>query len=273
MKSAEDAVFFDVDDDGAIDVVSCCEGKTKTIFVHWAPQDKTKYLDESAWKTEAFPVTKNKAPWMFAMPLQMDDTGGVDLVVAAKGSGGVGWLEAPENPRDLKAWKYHKLAQASWIMSLRKTDMDGDGDLDILASDRKGNNSRVFWLENPNGTGEWKEHVIGAVGEQVMFLDIADLNGDGRREIVVPVPKRDFLILSPPNDPREKWQEHRISFPAKYGTSKGARVVDVDGDGQMDIVGTCEHADKELSGVFWLSYSNPRRTSSGRTMTSAGRSG
>ena len=23
----------------------------------------------------------------------------------------------------------------------------------------------------------------------------------------------------------------------------------------MDIVGTCEHADKELSGVFWLSYS------------------
>ena len=36
--------------------------------------------------------------------------GGVDLVVAAKGRGGVGWLEAPENPRDLKAWKYHKLA-------------------------------------------------------------------------------------------------------------------------------------------------------------------
>ncbi len=26
VKSAEDAVFFDVDKDGAIDVVSCCEG-------------------------------------------------------------------------------------------------------------------------------------------------------------------------------------------------------------------------------------------------------
>ena len=46
VKSAEDAVFFDVDKDGAIDVVSCCEGGTKTIFVHWAPKDKSKYLDE-----------------------------------------------------------------------------------------------------------------------------------------------------------------------------------------------------------------------------------
>ena len=258
VKSAEDAVFFDVDNDGAIDVVSCCEGRTRTIFVHWAPKDKTRYLDESAWKTEAFPVTANKASWMFAVPLQMDGKGGVDLVVASKGTvggGGVGWLEAPENPRNLKAWKFHELAQASWVMSLRKTDMDEDGDLDILVSDRKGKNSRVFWLENSNAAGKWKEHVIGAVGEQVMFLDIADLNGDGRREIVVPVPKRDFIILSPPTDPREKWQEHRISFPAKYGTSKGACIVDVDGDGKTDIVGTCEHADKELSGVFWLTYS------------------
>ena len=257
VTSAEDAVFFDVDNDGAIDVVSSCEGSTMTVFVHWAPKDKTKYLDESAWTTEAFPATAMKSKWMFAMPLQIDGKGGIDLVVASKdkkGNGGIGWLESPENPRDLKAWKYHKLAKATWIMSVRKVDMDGDGDLDILATDRKGENSRVFWLENPKGAGRWKEHVIGGVGQQVMFLDIGDLNDDGRPEIVVPVPLRDIIILSAPSDPRRKWQEHRISFPEKYGTSKGVRIVDVNLDGKMDIVGTCEHADDELSGVFWLSY-------------------
>ena len=34
VKSAEDAVFFDVDNEGANDGVSCCEGGTKTTFVH-----------------------------------------------------------------------------------------------------------------------------------------------------------------------------------------------------------------------------------------------
>ena len=38
VKSAEDAVFFDVNDDGAVDVVSCCEGKTRSVFVHFAPR-------------------------------------------------------------------------------------------------------------------------------------------------------------------------------------------------------------------------------------------
>ena len=48
--SPEDAVFVDLDNDGAVDVISCCEGKTKSVFVHWAPRDKDKYLDAAAWK-------------------------------------------------------------------------------------------------------------------------------------------------------------------------------------------------------------------------------
>jgi len=35
--SVEDAVWADLDGDGAVDVVSCCEGRTKSVIVHWAP--------------------------------------------------------------------------------------------------------------------------------------------------------------------------------------------------------------------------------------------
>ena len=44
VKSPEDAVFADLDGDGSEDVVSSCEGKTRTMFFHWAPKSPDEYL-------------------------------------------------------------------------------------------------------------------------------------------------------------------------------------------------------------------------------------
>ena len=44
VKSPEDAVFCDLDRDGFVDVVSCCEGRNRKVFVHWAPPETGKYL-------------------------------------------------------------------------------------------------------------------------------------------------------------------------------------------------------------------------------------
>ena len=44
VKSPEDAVFVDLDGDGAMDVVSSCEGKTRTVFFHWAPKSVNQFL-------------------------------------------------------------------------------------------------------------------------------------------------------------------------------------------------------------------------------------
>src|SRR5688500_14363007 len=56
VGSPEDAVLADLDGDGAVDVVSCCEGKVRSVFVHWAPADRARYRDAAAWKTEAVPA-------------------------------------------------------------------------------------------------------------------------------------------------------------------------------------------------------------------------
>ena len=47
--NVEDALFADLDGDGRMDVVSSCEGRTRTVFVHWAPKDPKRYLDPRAW--------------------------------------------------------------------------------------------------------------------------------------------------------------------------------------------------------------------------------
>ena len=73
-------------------------------------------------------------------------------------------------------------------MSLFVKDMDNDGDVDIITSDRKpGDTNGVRWLENPGKfqDKEWLNHFIGCTGLEVMFMDIVDLDKDGLEDVVV----------------------------------------------------------------------------------------
>jgi len=258
----EDAVFADLDGDGAVDVVSCCEGKTMSIFVHWAPKNPKKYLNSAAWETEPFPATKGKTRWIFALPMQIDDQGGVDLVVGAKGKNAmVGWLQSPVNPRKLGDWKLHWLYSAGWIMSLVSTDVDGDNNTDLILSDRKGKSAGILWLKNPGGnksTEKWSEHRIGADGREVMFLDVVDLDGDGRSDVLAAVKTNEIHWFRCPEDPSHPWPAHvvKVELPAGTGTAKGIRAGDINGDSNLDVVYSCEDADPPKRGLVWLQYTN-----------------
>jgi hypothetical protein len=45
----EDAVFTDLDKDGAVDVISSTEWKHQKVYINWAPANKKDYLDETKW--------------------------------------------------------------------------------------------------------------------------------------------------------------------------------------------------------------------------------
>jgi len=141
------------------------------------------------------------------------------------------------------------MRDAGWIMSLIAVDMDGDGDLDILFSDRKGAHSGAYWLENPT----WKEHVIGGVGKEVMFLSKGDLDGDGLEDVVAAIRPTELLWIKRLDRSGNHWESHSIKLPADAGTAKGVAIGDINGDGRQDLVFTCENA-KNKFGVMWLSY-------------------
>ena len=138
VGSPENVVFADLDGSGRLDVVSSCEGRVRTMFVHWAPADPDRYLEPQSWTTEPIPASQGVTAWMFCQPMELDGRNGIGLVAGSKNPHGViGWFGSPRDPRDLARWSWHPLFEATWVMSLIAADMDGDGDLDILASDRK----------------------------------------------------------------------------------------------------------------------------------------
>lgn len=258
VKSPEDAVFIDINKDGAVDLVSSCEGSNRSMFIHWAPESEKDYLDEKKWETVSIPVTKGKQSWMYALPMQIDGENSDDLIVSSKGKGAsVSWLQAPKDPRNLNAWKLHKLQDAGWIMSLISIDMDHDGHKDVLVSDRRGPKRGVYWLKYPGikeaeNPDKWSRHNIGGSGREIKFISTGDIDGDGSIDVIAIDTKSVIWFQRT----KKGWKEYIISLPNGVGGGKSTAVCDVNCDGKKDIVFSCEGAKGELSGMRWLSWTN-----------------
>ncbi len=252
VKGVEDAVFADLDADGSIDVVSCAEGKVNNVLIHWAPKSKSDYRVTQKWKTEVLPATTGRR-WMFAMPMDMNQDGRIDLVIGSKNKDAiVGWLENPANSRQTADWKLHSLAPASWVMSIKGVDLDHDGNRDIVYSDRFGTQPGIYWMKNPGqASSPWERHLIGGKGQQVMFLCVGDLGSAKGQALVCATLNGNLIqcVLSESGD----WTETTLPLPFGLKAGKGVAIADVNLDGRPDLVTTAEaqRETDEMVAVAW----------------------
>lgn len=238
VKSPEDAVFADVNGDGWLDVISCCEGKQQAVFFHLNPGGE-QLMNSGAWNTEVLPSSQQASRWMFCEPLPDGR-----LVLGSKEPHG------QISIYDMRTQQMKQLRKCGWIMSLRNFDVDRDGDSDIVYSDRKGDARCVGWLQNPGSDQQqWNDHVIGGKGLEVMFLDLADAGGQVR--IVCNTRNGHLLDMSPGDHVEAAWNVKQISHPPASGAGKAVAICDVNEDGQPDLVCTCGLAERKY-GVFWL---------------------
>lgn len=254
--NVEDAVFADMNNDGKPDVVSCTEGDTKKIFVHW--NKGLDVLNPENWKQEVLPASDGLMMWMYAEPLQIDNRNGVDLIAAGKNeNAAIGWFESPANPDHLKDWKWHKIWAVGWVMSIIKKDMDNDGDTDIIISDRRGALQGCRWLENPGlGVAQkqpWKNHFIGAQNLEAMFMHMADLNGDGLEDAIVAERTNNTIKICRSSDKQGiQWKEQSVQIPASTGNAKSVAVGDINLDGIYDFIVSTETGKEIKNGLIWL---------------------
>jgi hypothetical protein len=277
-QAVEDAVLVDLDRDGSMDVVSSCEGQRQAILVHWAPQ-QGQYMNPDAWSTVEIPASRQVCRWMFATPMDVDGDGRTDLVAGGKGDGSwLGWWKLPADARDLDSWNWHPLVPVGWLMSLEVVDMNGDGRLDLLFTDRKGKTTGAFWLEHPGSDApeliaSWARHAVGATSQEAMFLRRGDLDGDGLEDVVIAVRPQQLIICQRLDESGLRWREHQIAIPETYGSAKAAAVADFNGDGEPEIIFSTENAKQGKMGLGMLSNQGATLAGPWQTATISGADG
>lgn len=179
-------------------------------------------------------------------------------------------IEIPSEP-DKDSWPVHCISNENEEEGVAVGDIDRDGDLDIAVVYKDGH--QVAWLENPGSLSkEWIVHVIGAqetnTGTWMDRIGIADLNGDGRPDIVATEERQDwkqeavlYWYEAPADTKRGKWSRHAI---ARHRSLNSMDIADLNGDGAPDIL-VAEHTDQKDDGAqdnLALIYLNKNR---GRT--------
>ena len=199
VADPEDAVLFDIDSDGRLEVLVATEGEETRLY-QYRSQATAEPHSSHRWSREALPLEAggnvvsnllcdwglrwrrligqeqschfNGRPrrWLYLEPAILDG----ERVVFAGSKGHHAtvslyqWAAVGDGE---SIWRGEVLARAGWVMSLRVVDIDGDGDPDVLYSDRRGSDL--------DGNGRLDDGI--AIEERTRPLPGRILAGKGRR--------------------------------------------------------------------------------------------
>lgn len=177
-----------------------------------------------------------------AMILDVDKDGLNDFVIGNRRAGpAMVWYQ-----RNQTGWTKNLIDDATLDIEAGGAfyDIDRDGDLDVvIGGDDKSN--KVWWWENPypiyDPNAAWTRREIKNSGENKHHDQIfGDFDGDGQAELVFWNQKAKKLFLADiPSDPKatQPWPFTEIYSWSSGQEHEGLAKADIDGDGQIDIVG------------------------------------
>jgi len=262
---AWDVHAADIDGDGDLDVVGAAAGTDSTI-VWW----ENIAGDGSAWSEHALAGGFPNARAVYAV--DVDGDGDMDVLTAQLfGSGGdprddITWWE--NTAGDGSAWTGHTVtADFDLATDVVGVDMDGDGDIDVLGTER--NDDRISWWENTSGDGSaWTEHTVVGVGDNEWRLSVvaADVDGDGDLDVLATAQNAgNIKWWENTAGNGSAWTEHTVD--GAFVFVKSVFAADLDGDGDLDVLGAAAGNTNDV--IWWENTTGDGSTWSKHTVDGA----
>ncbi len=157
-----------------------------------------------------------------------------------------GWLQQPA----AGAWTWHAdFNLGSTSVPILTFDIDADGDTDILWG--MGHGYGLYWLEQTqDGQAKrtWTQHTIDDAWSQPHFPVLADLDNDGRQDLVIGKRYRAHNGKDPGSEdpkciywyrydpPSKNWDKQVVHEGGDIAFGISTAIEDIDQDGDLDIV-------------------------------------
>ena len=168
----------------------------------------------------------------------------LDIIASSATNNTVVWYE---NLDGQGSFSYAKIIGTNVMdaYEVKVADLDGDGDLDVIATN-KGNNT-LSWFKNLDGQGAFSpEIVINNNAISVYAIDTADVDGDGDIDVLANSSSLGYPAWYENIDGQGNFAaEQIIDF---IGTFK-LMPADIDGDNDLDLV--LETLDNNIVTMYW----------------------
>ncbi len=193
---------------------------------------------EAGWRS--FQITGDETSEEGIGVADIDGDGWLDITAAAGKDGNeLAWWRNPGGDKIAQEiWAKTPIGKVQgWADRNVLADLSGDGRPDLIVSIENGEptGAPTYWYENPKqpAKAEWVRHTLAVQGS-TNALDVADVDGDGRLDVITGEHRGQKRVIVWRNLGGSGFEPHVVDQGKE--SHLGARAVDLDGDGDLDLV-------------------------------------